>query len=305
MIHYPFSFLLHPEIGHIHEEVASWIATFPISNEDKERVMVSKFEYLPARAFADTSAEKLSLFCRLSLFFFLNDDLYDHCPQTIVEPIYRQYIAIMEGNNPEKKVNWLCDQLLLFRESLQPYVSHNWYNRFHQHFQEYLLLSIQENNFRIAHHFPDLDHYLSWRQEAGAMLLCIDYIEVAQGKELDETIRQHPLVAAIIVATNNISILCNDIYSLSKEIHTEVFNYALIYQHENHCDLNVAYQNLRDKHDAEVDTFMQLRSALTQSDIWNEELNSYVVGLEKWMHANLTWMVADSGRYGQAGRKKH
>ncbi|WP_369166406.1 terpene synthase family protein [Streptomyces sp. R28] len=113
-----------------------------------------------------------------------------------------------------------------------PRMSEGWRKRFTDHLCEYVAIYNRDIANRRFCEPPPFEEYLPFRRIVGAVYICWDLIEVAQGGSLPERIVTSDLCQNLRVAANDITCWTNDIFSLNKDYaRGDVNNVVAILRH--------------------------------------------------------------------------
>lgn len=166
-----------------------------------------------------------------------------------------------------------------------------WMRRFVRSVKEHFDSGIWEASNRVNGEVPDLETYVRMLPATGGLLLDSNLIEITNDMHLPSGVIEHPVVKALTIASCNVVIWSNDLFSLEKEIKSgDLHNLVFVLQGEYGLSIQEAVQRVAEMHDSEVALFMDLEGSLpsfgTKVDI---NLERYVSTLRSRMRGNLDW----------------
>jgi Terpene synthase family 2, C-terminal metal binding len=138
---------------------------------------------------------------------------------------------------------------------------------------------------------PDVATYIEKRRHTGAIYVCMDLIEVAEGMTLPDEVFASGDFADALDAACNVVCWTNDAYSLEKErslgeVHNLVF---LMQYHENLSDA-AALRAACELIDSETDRYLELeKRVLPVTGSRYPALHRYAAGMRSWMRGNHDW----------------
>lgn len=248
-------------------------------------------------------AEDLQLVSDLYAWMFVRDDLCDETeigasPEKLSAWNLRsldilESRAAVRGDSPfELALENLRDRLLARSPSSV------WMRRFVRSVKEHFDSGLWEASNRVRGEVPDLETYVRMLPATGGLLLDSNLIEITNDMHLPSTVVEHSVVRALTIASCNVVIWSNDLFSLEKEIKSgDLHNLVLVLQGEYGLSMQEAIQRVGEMHDSEVALFVDLERSLpsfgTKVDI---DLERYVSTLRSRMRGNLDWSY-ETARY--------
>jgi 5-epi-alpha-selinene synthase len=132
------------------------------------------------------------------------------------------------------------------------------------------------------------------RPFTGAVYACFDLFAVTDELRLPDAVFEHPVIQALRLRANNVIAVCNDIFSLKKELaRGDMHNLALAILGEQRCTPQEAVDRAAAWHDAEVTAYLALERSLPSFGASiNADLVRYAGCLRAWMRGNLDWSQA-------------
>lgn len=299
----PFAGRMNPAVTDAHVESRAWgVATGLLDGPDAlRRFDAARFAWLSARAYPSAPVPELVLVSEWNLWLFVHDDGCDadatgRDPDALVR-LYRELRAVLHGA-PASDGATACALADLVPRILAG-APVPWRERFVGVVDDYFAACVWEARNRACNRVPTLAEYVRMRRDTGAVRTSIAMIERCEGIVLPDAVREHPIVAALATACNDVVCWANDIISLRKELaEGDVHNLVTVIAHERWPgDHDRAVQHATRMHDARVAGFIGLADRLPRhgAEI-DEQLGRYVDTLRAWMRGNLDWAI-ESGRY--------
>ena len=304
----PFPSALHPHGQQLQDEsVTRWAQRMGFATKDKghRALRAGQFGLLMARCHPTASPETLALLTDFTTWLFLWDDLVDQVDEhgvarapAQVRAMNDRALRLLLGNAPQEQDGPLVWGLWHILEALKARMSGQWVHRFTHDVREYLEATEWQAACLRDGSPLDVDTYIRLRRLTSGVLLEVDLIEVAVGREVPLRARLHPLLATLVRCTVNAVAWANDLLSLEKELlHGDPHNLVLVLQRERGRPLEECVGEAAAMHDSEVRHFLDCAGALPSfgAEV-DEAVARYVEGLGYWMRANLDWSALN-GRY--------
>ncbi|MGH2479957.1 MAG: terpene synthase family protein, partial [Ktedonobacteraceae bacterium] len=145
---------------------------------------------------------------------------------------------------------------------------------------------------------PDIEVYIEKRQNTGAMLLALDFIDLTEHISITPEMYSSSQVQLLLRVTNNAVCWSNDILSLEKEIaRGDLNNLVLAVRQQHNCPLQEAIERVNAMITSEIKLFETLAAQLpTLSPAYTQELQKYVAAMQAWIRGNLDWSI-ETQRY--------
>ena len=117
---------------------------------------------------------------------------------------------------------------------------------------------------------------------------CLTITDAVAGYELPAHLFAEPAVQRAVALASNASTVCNDLYSLRKELAEERFHYSLptVIADEEDCSIDEAFQKAVDVHNDLVHLFEEQAARLAAGD---PVVGRYMAGLSNWLAGNHEW----------------
>jgi 5-epi-alpha-selinene synthase len=212
--------------------------------------------------------------------------------------LHKRFIEILHGSNLKNADIPLSFALSDLRQRMLEITSAKWFSYFVNSFDEYIDGCVQES-VNWAHEIvPDIETYTTLRKATGVMEPLIDLIEFCDNLILPDFLREHDILKKLRMMTNKIICLCNDIFSMPKEMAVGDFhNLIFVMHYQQQISLEQAIKSVADMHDHEVKSMIELETSLPS---FGKELDveaaKYISGLHAWIRGHLDW-YSHSGRY--------
>lgn len=305
----PFPPEIHPRVAEVHEHTLNWAKSHRLLGSEAaiRRFNASRFAWLAARVHARTNFEELALTNDFFTWLFMLDDQFDDSTlgrqpahmRMVVDRLLL-VLGIERGAPLEPLQGPVASALLELWERARLLTTPRWQQRFAAHLCAYLDAYLWETDNRARGETPGLSIYIQKRQDAGAMRLALDYIELAEHVELPPEIYEGTLMQALLLTINNIVCWQNDIVSVEKEMaHGDFSNLVLVLCKAYDYSLQEAVERANNLTTAEVKLFENLSAfALTTLPAYTQEIETYLASMRAWVSGNLDWSL-ESQRFSE------
>lgn len=117
---------------------------------------------------------------------------------------------------------------------------------------------------------------------------CLTITDAVAGYELPAHLFAEPAVQRAVALSSNASTICNDLYSLRKEMNEGRFHYSLptVIAEEEDCSIDEAFQKAVGVHNELVHLFEEQAAGLAATD---PVVGRYMAGLSNWLAGNHEW----------------
>ncbi len=300
----PFPEKISPYANKVHEHTLRWVKDYKLVTEEKayERLQLSKFGRLAARAYPDAALDRLEIISDWNTWLFVIDDQCDESglgklPEQL-SVLHNRCLEILSGHHPEFKDLPLIHALHDIYNRLKPISSQAWMLRFAKSASEYFEATFWESQNRYFNRWPDTDSYILMRPFSGGLYTDIELIEIAEEINIPCIARAHPRLTELANLTNNVVCWSNDIISLAKEkAHGDMHNMVMVMQHELNISLQESLNLVKKLIDAQIQQFQAHEKQLPEfPESSSHDIHKYVAVLRSWMRGNLDWAY-ESGRY--------
>lgn len=302
----PFPEKISPFADKVHAHTIEWVKYFQLVTEKKafERLRLSKFGRLAARAYPDAALDRLEIISDWNTWLFVIDDQCDESglgkhPDQLLN-LHNRCLEILSGYPTKPGDIPLIRALYDIYRRLKPLSSQAWMLRFAKSISEYFEATYWEAQNRFYKRWPDTDSYSLMRPFSGGLYTDIELIEIAEKINIPCAARAHPLLMELANLTNNVVCWSNDIISLRKEqAHGDMHNMVMVMQHEMKITLQEALNLVKKRIDEQIQQFLMIEKQLPKFvEFSDHDLKKYVAVLRSWMRGNLDWAY-ESKRYKQ------
>lgn len=298
----PFPPEIHPQVEEVHEHTLNWAKSHRLLQSEVaiRRFNASRFAWLAARVHARTSFEELALTNDFFTWLFMLDDQFDDSgagrqPARMAMIVDRllAVLGIERDTRVEPLQGPVAETLLELWERARPLTTPQWQQRFAAHLRAYLEAYIWETGNRARGETPGVSIYIQKRQDAGAMHLALDYIDLAEHVDLPPELYESTLIQALLLTINNIVCWQNDIVSVEKEMaHGDFSNLVLVLQKAYGYSLQEAAEKANDLTTGEIKLFENLSTfALSVLPDYTQEIEKYLASMRAWIRGNLDWSL--------------
>lgn len=300
----PFPEKISPYANQVHAHTLEWVKYFQLVTDEKafERLRLSKFGRLAARAYPDAALDRLEIISDWNTWLFVIDDQCDESglgkhPDQLLN-LHNRCLEILSGYPVKPDDVPLIHALYDIYHRLRPISTQAWLLRFTKSVSEYFEATFWEAQNRFYQRWPNTDTYILMRPFSGGLYTDIELIEIAEEIDIPCIARAHPCLMELANLTNNVVCWSNDIISLQKEkAHGDMHNMVLVMQHELRISLQESVDLVKKLIDAQIQQFQMVEKQLpTFIEFPDHNLEKYVAVLRSWMRGNLDWAY-ESKRY--------
>jgi hypothetical protein len=300
----PFPSQLSPLVEEVHQHTLAWATRYDLLQKEaaQRRFDGARYAWLAARTYPQAGFAELALTNDFFSWLFLLDDQFDdgligrqpERMQTVIQGL----LAILGVVSGEPLQGPLAHALYELWARMLPLTTPQWRTRFIRHLLAYFDSYGWETRNRASGNIPDVEVYIEVRQDAGAMRLALDYMDLTEHIDLPVEIYQSSLVQVLLRLTNNIVCWSNDIFSLEKELaRGDLNNLVLAIQQERRSSLQEAVERVNELITREVRLFQEIsRFALAAVPDYALDLQKYLAGMQAWIRGNLDWSL-ETQRY--------
>lgn len=298
----PFPPAIHPQVAEVHQHTFAWARRHRLLQQEAamRRFHASRFAWLAARVHARTNFEELALTNDFFTWLFMLDDQFDDSSygrqparMRLVVDRLLTILGIERGEHITPLTGPIAESLRELWERVQPLTTLAWQQRFAGHLRDYLDAYIWETGLRERGETPDIALYIRKRQDAGAMRLALDYIDLAEHVDLAPEVYESTLVQALLLITNNVVCWQNDIVSVEKELaHGDYSNLVMVLAKAHKLNLQEAVERANAMTTGEIKLLERL--ADLASDAFpqaRQELEKYLTSMRAWVRGNLDWSL--------------
>ncbi|MBH8575968.1 terpene synthase [Nostocaceae cyanobacterium CENA369] len=215
-----------------------------------------------------------------------------------IKTLHKRFIEILQGSELIDTDIPLSFALSDLRQRMLEVTSVKWFSYFVRSFDEYIDGCVQESINWVQEIVPDIETYTTLRQATGVMEPLMDLIEFCDNLMLPDFLRENDIIQKLRMMTNKIICLCNDIFSVAKEMAVGDFhNFIFVLHYQQQISLEEAIKCVADMHDREVKAMIDLEASIPSfGEELDVEIAKYISGLHTWIRGHLDW-YSHSGRY--------
>jgi hypothetical protein len=299
----PFPPQVNPLVEAVNMYTFNWVQRFHLVEKEaaRRRFAASRFAWLTARVYPTTGFEELALANDLLVWLFMLDDQFDdgligrqvEHTQAILHILFT--LVALEGDGQDTSSplfeGAVAASLVDIWRRLLPRTTSLWRERFFQHVRDYFISYDWETQNRAQGRIPPIDTYIEKRQDTGAMLLALDFIDITEHVSLPDEIYGSAEMQTLMRTTNNAVCWANDIISLEKErARGDVNNLVLAVQYARQCSLQVAVDVVNAMITEQVQLFLEtVPRLLLLFPASIQDIEKYVAIMRAWMRGNLDW----------------
>lgn len=298
----PFPSELHPQVAEVHEHTFGWATRYHLLQREAaiRRFQRVRYAWLTARVYARTGFEELALANDFVTWLFLLDDQFDDSSygrqsarMKVVVDRLLTVLGIERGEDVQPLEGPIAEALRDLWERARALTSERWQGRFARHLCDYLDAYIWETGLRERAETPELGLYIQKRQDAGAMRLALDYIDLTERVDLPPEIYESTLVQALLLLTNNAVCWQNDIISVEKELaHGDYSNLVLVLAKAYNLSLQEGVERANAMITSEVKLLERLAELVPVAFPRNQAgLEKYLACMRAWVRGNLDWSL--------------
>ena len=298
----PFPPEMHSQVEEVHQHTFAWATHHRLLQHEAaiRRFNASRFARLAARVHARTSFEELALTNDFFTWLFMLDDQFDDSSygrqparMKVVVDRLLTVLGIERGENIQPLDGPVAETLRELWERAKPLTTPQWQQRFAGHLRDYLDAYIWETGLRARGETPDVALYIKKRQDAGAMRLALDYIDLAEHVDLPPEVYESTLVQALLLITNNVVCWQNDIVSVEKELaHGDYSNLVMVLAKAHGCSLQEGAERANAMTTSEIKLLESLAELAPGAfPAYKQDLEKYLTSMRAWVRGNLDWSL--------------
>ncbi|KAJ7666107.1 isoprenoid synthase domain-containing protein [Mycena polygramma] len=175
--------------------------------------------------------------------------------------------------------------------------------RFIETFDFFFQSVTQQAQDRTAGAIPDLESYIALRRDTSGCKPSFVLIEYANNLDIPDEVMEHPLVASLGEAANDLVTWSNDIFSYNVEqAKGDTHNMIPVVMNEQGLDLQSAVDFVGEMCKQSIDRFNEDRAQLPS---WGPKIDRdvavYVDGLANWIVGSLHWSFMSERYFGKKG----
>ncbi|WNG23119.1 hypothetical protein F0U62_03010 [Cystobacter fuscus] len=296
----PFPAQEHPRLRQLEEEaLARWACQLetPTRHVDLEKLCRGHFPLLLGHAHPTVPPERLGAALDFLIWNFSWNDQMGEVPPVWLQEQSWLALAVLQGATPARDAPpslWLLRDI---RERLLGSMPRAWRERFIQSCQSYFRGTIREARVRSERLCLDVSSYVELRRLSAGTSLVFTQMEALEGFFLPEDILAHPTLVQLMYTATDVMAWANDLFSLERDLRDEFHpNLVLSLRLERTLSLDRAVHAAAEMHDTAVRRFLVQERALPSFGAHDAAVSRLVLGLRRWIRANLDWSQV-TGRY--------
>ncbi|MFJ3090302.1 terpene cyclase [Streptomyces sp. NPDC086838] len=301
-IYCPFPQRTNPHVAHVREHLDAWTRNTGLVHRDsaRERFEQADFGAFVGMVYPTADSENLDLVADWFVWLFLVDDQLDdghlgRSPER-VRDVVALMLAVVEGTRTgvmeNEELPAAVVALVDLWQRTTPTAAVHWRRRFAWHLKKYLTTATTwEAGNRAAGVVPSEELYIEKRRHTGAIIVCMDLIEVVAGIEAPSSIHNDPRFITALEASCNHVCWANDVYSYEKEqVLGEIHNLVHLVRHHRGYGKREALEHVCAEIAVETERFLKAESELLEAyPQLTPMLEPYLDGMRSWMRGNLDW----------------
>ncbi|MBD2773803.1 terpene synthase family protein [Iningainema tapete] len=267
-----------------------------IANESNyQHFLKLKGFLLAASVYPDCELEELKIANDwINWLFFWDDqcDMSDLGEQpNLLRMFHKRFIEILDGAELTNQDIPLSYALRNLRQRMIKRGSAKSFYYFILSVEDYFNGCEQEAIKRVDGSILDLKTYGIIRMLCGAVDSVIELIAFCNQIKLPNFIREQEIVRNLKLMTNKIIVLCNDMFSLSKEMASgHITNIVLVLCNQQQISLEEAMKQIVQMHDQEVQALISLEASIPSfGEEVDAELAKYISGMHNWIRGHIDW----------------
>lgn len=282
---YPFPILKNPLANQLQEITdhqwidGEYLSLYKDNPELRKKYKKTKTAHIAAHFFPTASEERFRPICRLMLWAFLNDDLYEESEPNNIEYVRNQSIAILNGEiKPSRLTIPLGGMLVSSRQELLEFMPQEFILRLSQTINKYFIGLEKELMYKKSKKFPTIAECIAFRENTVCLYPFLQLITVDLDVVFPSEIHEHPVIQRLQALTCRMSIFFNEVQSVVKDEATEsiYYNTVKVIQNELRISLEEACQESLRLHNEDLEEFITLQASLPDFGIWHDAVVNWV-----------------------------
>lgn len=308
---YPFPVLKNPHADQLqkmtdHEWIDGKYFWIYEDNPDlRKKYQKTKTSHIAAYFFPTASPERFTPICRLMLWAFYNDDLYEESESDDIEYVKTHTAGILNGTIEESlSIIPLRDMLDATRQELQRFIPPNSITRLSQMVERYFQGLEKELRYKKMKEYPTLEECIAFREKTVCLYPFLQLLEVDLEVVFPLAIHNDPVIQRLQALICRMSAFFNDVQSVIKDEATEsiYYNTVKVIQNEHQISLEDACIECLRLHNEDLEEFLKIRASLPDFGFWHDAVVKWV----DYMSFILSgWKAISAGldRYNTTDRK--
>ncbi|HVV20582.1 MAG TPA: hypothetical protein VHF06_14190 [Pseudonocardiaceae bacterium] len=296
----PFAFRCNPHVAQARQHVVDWVGRTGLIRRESARRRFDRadFGWFASLVYPTADRVRLELLADWFAWLFLVDDELDDGrigrDGTAALAALDDLLAVLGEDRvaPSAAESVAVTALADLWRRTSPGTGPTWRRRFTGHLAECLRTAVTwEASNRIHGIVPDVATYVDKRRHTGAIYVCMDLIEIAEGIEIADSRHGSPEFTAALDAACDVVCWTNDVYSLAKERALgEIHNLVYLVATHDGMSLAEATRTVSTRINAETARYLDHEAALLGgAPTDHPDLARYAAGMRSWMRGNLDW----------------
>jgi hypothetical protein len=294
-----------PHIEKAREHLNDWVRKFGLIRKEtaQRRFARADFAWFAGRTYPTADESDLQLVADCFAWLFLLDDQLDDGSagrdRAQVGSLKQAFAGILMGPHKPAKATAadtavqapLVMALADLWERMDGRTTDVWRWRFCLHVAAGAAAAYWESGNRVRKIVPDEETYIEKRRHTGAILICMDLIEVVERIEMPVSVYESALFQETLNAACDVVVWTNDVYSLEKEYALgEHHNLVTIVEQKRGLTREQALDYVVQAITTKVQRFIQIEPELLQAYAPHRSiLVKYLAGMRSWMRGNIDW----------------
>jgi len=306
---YPWPVRSHPATARAERAAEDWVLAQGLLRDDTiaERYRAVSVGGLAGLTHPHADPALLELVAQVMAWIFVEDDRYDMSNErgrtSRLAARFRGYLEVLTTRTAPTGAGPATRSLADLARRLAARGSARWYAHFVATMRRFWIDGILVETWYRDHAItPDPASYMATRVQTVGVYVCLALVELDTGRELDDALREDPVLQRLTWLTSRIIAYVNDLFSYEKERRAgDPNNFVHAVRHYEGLDLEAGFARAVQAHDRELDQFLRLEDALRRaSPHVARTLAPYLAGCRAWMAGALQWQRV-AARYA-AGR---
>ncbi len=301
----PFPQETHPLLPRLEEEaLARWALYLGAQARPAflEKLRAARFPELLARCHPSACPERLRVALDFLIWNFAWDDAVDEgevCADWVRAQNWRA-LAVLQGAVPGADAPPLLELLGDLRARMAECMPRAWLWRFVEACRAYFHGTWREAQARGEQRHLDVASYIALRRLSVGTSMVFTQVEAVEGFVLPDEVLAHPALARLMTTATDAIAWANDLFSFPQDTR-DAFHPNLVssLREERGLTLRDALDLAVRMHDTSVRCFLVRETSLPSFGEHDAAVSRLVLGLRRWMRANIDWSLA-SGRYPHA-----
>lgn len=282
---YPFPTLKNPNADKFQEITdhqwidKEYLNIYESNPQLRTKYKKTKTAHIAAYFFPRANAERFSPICKLMLWAFYNDDLYEQSEPADLEYVRIQSVAILNGEiGAIESAIPLGKMLASLRQELLQFIPQESILRLSRMVDTYFSGLKSELHYKKQERFPTITECINLREKSVCLYPFMQLTELETGVILPPEVYDHPVIQRLQTLICRMITHFNEIQSLRKDEATGCIYYNLVKVIQNECEMTLkeaCHESLR-MHNEGLKEFVSLQTSLPDFGIWHNDVVNWV-----------------------------